>query len=156
MSKTIIPCVYLVRSSQFYKIGHTGNLYQRVREIEAGPETVQIIDRIIIPGKSERLRVERRLHLLLIQFRVRREWFNLPSLEIWYKAKSTALGSERISYPLTKLSARLVVVDREEIEKIPTPAPKSLPPVLTRSDCLIKNAQRKARLTVLAALLRRG
>lgn len=81
--------VYLISCGQYHKIGITNDLTKRIQQLQTGAaERILYVDSF---ESNQAVKDEQRIHQELYQYRVRGEWFDIPtSLLIcrssWFKS----------------------------------------------------------------------
>ena len=79
--------IYIISDGELVKIGFSSNVKRRLKQLQTGnPKTLKLIATFDYKPRgriTERI-MERRIHYLLRQFKIRRkgEWFNFPEHDI--------------------------------------------------------------------------
>ena len=79
--------IYIISDGELIKIGHSQNPHLRLAQLQTGnPKKLKLIKTFEwqVKGKLTERIMEKRIHYLLRQFKVRRkgEWFNFPEHDI--------------------------------------------------------------------------
>lgn len=73
-----LPCVYVIRCNEFYKIGRASNPLQRLGDLQIGcPYELRLVQ-VFYTSLAGAAALEAELHERYAEYRVRGEWFALP------------------------------------------------------------------------------
>jgi len=78
VSRITSDYLYVIREGFHYKIGVTGDVEKRIKTLQTANASELHLHKVVKFEKGRAFKVERFLHVLLKDYRVRGEWFNPP------------------------------------------------------------------------------